>query len=93
VRSSNPTQLSSVGILISRYFHTFEKLRIKKTKFFLLSFLSVETFLGSAFYQLNADFSLGFLLIPEDRGDVFLRSIDWLSLDHVALYSRRHSSS
>jgi hypothetical protein len=50
-----------------------------RTPDFFSSYLSsrrAEIFLGSAFYLLNAGFLLGFLLDLENRGDMFLRSID-----------------
>jgi hypothetical protein len=36
---------------------------------------------------------LGWLLDPDDGGDIFLRNVTWLSLDYTALYPRRQNSS
>jgi hypothetical protein len=36
---------------------------------------------------------LGLFFDPEDRGDMFLRNVGWLSADCMALYPRRHNSS
>jgi hypothetical protein len=47
----------------------------------------------SACCLLHAGFLLGLLYSPEDRGDVFLPNIGWLSTDYSALYPRRHNSS
>jgi hypothetical protein len=35
---------------------------------------------------------LGLLFIPEDGSNMFLQNISWLSIDYMALYSRRKNS-
>jgi hypothetical protein len=45
-----------------------------------------------AFYALHADFFLGLLFNPEDRGDMVLRNVVWLWTYCTALCSRRENS-
>jgi hypothetical protein len=41
----------------------------------------------------HAGFFIYLLFNPEDRGDMFLRDVFWLSTDYMELYSRRRNSS
>jgi hypothetical protein len=41
----------------------------------------------------HAGFLLGLFFDPEDRGDMFLRNVGWLSTDYTALYHRIWYSS
>jgi hypothetical protein len=43
----------------------------------------------SACCLLHAGFSLGLLFDPEDGGDMFVRNVDWHSLNYTALYPTR----
>jgi hypothetical protein len=47
----------------------------------------------SACCMLHADFLLGLLFNPGDRGDMLLRNVGWLLSDYTLLYPRRQSSS
>jgi hypothetical protein len=44
-------------------------------------------------YVLHAGFLLGLFFDPENRGDMFLRNVCWLSTDYMALYPRRQNDS
>jgi hypothetical protein len=37
----------------------------------------------------DAGYLLGLFFDPEDRDDMFLRNVGWLSTDYMALYPRR----
>lgn len=42
---------------------------------------------------LAAYFLLGYLLDPKDGGDMFLRTVSWLSTQYMALYPKRQNFS
>jgi hypothetical protein len=41
----------------------------------------------------HAESFLGLFFYPEDEGEMFLRNVNCLSKDHMALYPRRQTSS
>jgi hypothetical protein len=57
----------------------------------LLNILQLSFYINSINYRSSAVFLLGLLFNPEDGGDVLLRNVVRLSMDHMALYSRSHN--
>jgi hypothetical protein len=55
--------------------------------------MSIGFLYSSACYLLLAGFLFGLYFYPDDRNDVFLRNVSWLSADYSKSYPRRYNSS
>jgi hypothetical protein len=75
------------NILPHHYEREKENERTGLINYLAIGFLRLH--IGSACYVLHANFSRALIYISENRGDIFLRNIGWLSTDYTALYSRK----